>query len=167
MDSAPRASATDSARTTANGNGRHGLIDLARVAVEDTVRLVQQEIQLAKIEIKEMLVSNLKAAVFLGIAALCGLLFLIMLLVTIALVIPAHALVAGIETVLFLVLAVILGLVGKRMLQIGPPPKTMTTLKEDAEGAKQELKRKGKWGRPVPTPGKRERRSHWGPEAHR
>ena len=144
MDSAPRASASDSARTTANGNGRHGLIDLARVAVEDTVRLVQQEIQLAKIELKEMLRSNIKAAVFLGIAAFCGLLFFILLLVTIALIIPAHALVAGIETVLFLVLAVILGLVGKRMLQIGPPPKTMTTLKEDAEWAKQVLKRNGK-----------------------
>ena len=144
MDSAPRASATDSARTTANGNGPHGLIDLARVAVEDTVRLVQQEIQLAKIELKEMLQRNIKAAVFLGIAAICGLLFFIMLLVTIALIIPAHALVAGIETVLFLVLALILGLVGKSMLLIGPPPKTMTTLKEDAEWAKQVLKRNGK-----------------------
>ncbi|HXL20279.1 MAG: phage holin family protein [Chloroflexi bacterium] len=144
MDSAPRASATDSARTTANGNSRHGLIDLARVAVEDTVRLVQQEIQLAKIELKEMLRSNIKAAVFLGIAAFCGLLFFILLLVTIALIIPAHALVAGIETGLFLVLAVILGLVGKSRLQIGPPPKTMTTLKEDAEWAKQVLKRNGK-----------------------
>ena len=144
-DSAPRASATDSARTTAtNGSGGRGLIDLARLAVEDTVRLVQQEIHLAKIELKEMLQSNLKAAVFLGIAAFCGLLFFIMLLVLIALIIPAHALVAGIETALFLVLAVILGLIGKSMLKIGPPPKTMTTLKEDAEWAKQVLKRNGK-----------------------
>jgi uncharacterized membrane protein YqjE len=144
MDSAPRASATESAGTTANGNGRHGLIDLARLAVEDTIRLVQQEIQLAKIEVKEMLQSNIKAAVFLGIAGLCGLLFLIMLLVTIALIVPAHALVAGIETVVFLVLAAILALIGKSMLKIGPPPKTMTTLKEDAEWAKQVLKRNGK-----------------------
>src|SRR5438552_6770042 len=145
MDSAPRASAPESTGTTsANGNGRRGLIDLARLAVEDTVRLVQQEIQLAKIEIKEMLASNLKAAVFLGIAPLCGLLFFIMLLVTIALIIPAHALVAGIETALFLVLALILALLGKGMLKIGAPPKTMTTLKEDAEWAKQVLKRNGK-----------------------
>ena len=144
MDSAPRASATDSARTTANGNGRRGLIDLARVAVEDTVRLVQQEIQLAKIEIREMLISNVKAAVFLGAAGLCALLFLVMLLVTIALWIPNHALAGLIETVVFLVLAAILGLVGKNMLKIGPPPKTMTTLKEDAEWAKQVLKRNGK-----------------------
>ena len=141
MDSAPRAAATDSANAT---NGRRGLIDLARLAVEDTVRLVQQEIQLATVEIKEMLTSNLKAAVFLVGAALCGLLFLIMLLVTIALIIPAHALTAGIETVVFLILAGILGLIGKNMLKIGAPPKTMTTLKEDAEWARQVLKRNGK-----------------------
>ena len=145
MDSEPRASATESARTTGtNGNGRRGLIDLARVAVEDTVRLVQQEIQLAKIEIGEMLRSNIKAAVFLSVAAVCALLFFVMLLVTIALVIPAHALVAGIETALFLVLLIVFALVGKSMLRIGAPPKTMTTLKEDAEWAKQVLKRNGK-----------------------
>src|SRR5947209_5312102 len=117
MDSAPRASASESTGTTAShANGRRGVIDLARLAVEDTVRLVQQEIQLAKIELREMLSSNIKAAVFLGAAALCGLLFFVMLLVTIALIIPAHALVAGIETVLFLVLALNLGLVGKSRL---------------------------------------------------
>jgi membrane protein implicated in regulation of membrane protease activity len=88
--------------------------------------------------------SNIKAAIFLGIAAFCGLVFFLMLLVTIALIIPAHALVAGIETVLFLVLAIILALVGKTMLKIGAPPKTMTTLKEDAEWARQVLKRNGK-----------------------
>ncbi len=145
MDSAPRASATDSARTAAtNGNSGRGLIDLARLAVEDTIRLVQQEIQLAKIEIQEMLRSNIMAAIFLGLAAACGLLFFVMLLVTLALVIPAHALVAAIETAVFLVLLVIFALVGKSMLKVGPPPKTMTTLKEDAEWARQVLKRNGK-----------------------
>jgi uncharacterized membrane protein YqjE len=140
MDSAPRASAGESA----NGNGRRGLIDLARRAVEDTVLLVQQEIQLAKIETREMLRSNLIAAILLGIAAFCGLVFFLMLLVTIAFIIPAHALVAGIETALFLVLAVVLALIGKSRLKIEPPPKTMTTLKEDAEWARQVLKRNGK-----------------------
>jgi len=145
MDSAPRGSAPQSTGTnSADGNGRRGLIDLARLAVEDTVRLVQQEIQLAKIEIQEMLRSNIKAAIFLGAAAFCGLLFVVMLLVTIALVIPAHALAAGIETIIFLVLLIIFGLWGKSLLKIGAPPKTMTTLKEDAEWAKQVLKRNGK-----------------------
>src|SRR3989440_9112026 len=110
MDASPRASATDSAGASTNGSGRRGVIELARVAVEDTVRLVQQEIQLAKIEIGEMLRSNLRAAIFLGAAAFCGLLFIVMLLVTIALLIPAHALAAGIETAIFLVLLIILGL---------------------------------------------------------
>ena len=91
-----------------------------------------------------MLRSNIQAAIFLGAAAFCGLLFVVMLLVTIALVIPAHALAAGIETLLFLVLLIILGLWGKSRLKIGPPPKTMTTLKEDAEWARQVLKRNGK-----------------------
>ncbi|TMD43321.1 MAG: phage holin family protein [Chloroflexi bacterium] len=144
MDASPRASATDTTGTSTNGSGRRGVIELARVAVEDTIRLVQQEVQLAKIEIQEMLRSNLRAAIFLGVAGLCGLLFFIMLLVFIALLIPAHALVAGIEAVVFLVLAVALGLSGKGMLKIGPPPKTITTLKEDAEWAKQVLKRNGK-----------------------
>jgi uncharacterized membrane protein YqjE len=120
------------------------VIDLARLAVEDVIKLVQQEIQLAKIELREMLSSNIKAAIFLGGAAFCAMLFLILLLVTIALWIPNHALVGLIETVVFLVLAVILGLTGKSMLKIGAPPKTMTTLKEDAEWAKQVLKRNGK-----------------------
>ena len=140
MDSAPRASASEST----NPNGRRGLIDLARAAVEDTVLLLQQEIQLAKIETLEMLRSNIMAAVLLGIAAFCALVFFLMLLVTIAFIVPAHALVAGIETMLFLILAVVLALIGKSRLRIGAPPKTMTTLKEDAEWARQVLKRNGK-----------------------
>jgi len=144
MDSAPRASAQESARATTNSNGRRGVIDLARVAVDDVIRLVQQEIQLAKVEVKEMLSSNIKAAIMLAVAAVCALLFFIMLLVTIALIIPAHALVAGIETVVFLILLVVFGLMGKSMLKIGPPQKTMESLKEDAEWAKHRLTRNGK-----------------------
>lgn len=145
MDSDPRASAPESVRPNGSAvDGRRGLIDLARMAVEDVIRLVQQEIQLAKVEIQEMLRSNIKAAIFLGAAALCGLLFLVMLLVTIALLVPAHALAAGIETLILLLLLIALGFIGKSMLRIGPPPKTMTTLKEDAEWAKQVLKRNGK-----------------------
>ena len=143
MDSAPRASAQDSARST-NSNGRRGVIDLARVAVDDVIRLVQQEIQLAKVEVKEMLSSNINAAIFLSVAVVCALFFFVMLLVTIALIIPAHALVAGIETIVFLILLVVFGLMGKSRLQIGPPKKTMDSLKEDAEWARHRLTRNGK-----------------------
>jgi len=143
MDSAPRASTQETTSRT-NRNRQRGLIDLARVAVDDVIRLVQQEIQLAKVEVKEMLGSNIRAAIMLSIAAVSGLFFFVMLLVTIALIIPAHALVAGIEAIIFLILVVIFGLMGKSMLKIGPPQKTMESLKEDAEWAKHRLTRNGK-----------------------
>ena len=144
MDSSPRASATDSARTAANGNGRHGLIDLARVAVEDTVRLVQQEIQLAKIEVREMLSTNIRGAAMLAAAGLSALLCVVMLLVALIEWIPNHVLAALIAALIFAIICLVLVFIGKGMLKIGPPPKTMTTLKEDAEWAKQVLKRNGK-----------------------
>ena len=145
MDSAPRATAQESARSTSsNGNGHRGVIDLARMAVDDMIRLVQQEIQLAKVEVKEMIGSNIRAAIFLAVAAVSALIFFVMLLVTIALLIPAHALVAGIEAVIFLILLVVFGLMGKSNLKIGPPKKTMESLKQDAEWAKHRLTRNGK-----------------------
>ena len=129
-------------------NGRSGLADLAILAVEDVLRLVQQEIQLATLELKEMLVSSAWGGALLAAAGLFGLLFLVFLFVTLALVFPLpsspHALVAGIEAGVFLVLAAVLGLIGKSRLHIGAPPKTMTSLKEDAEWAKNLLKRNGK-----------------------
>src|SRR2546421_12970320 len=102
MDASPRASATDSAGASTNGSGRRGVIELARVEVEDTIRLVQQEIQLAKIEIQDMLQSNLRESIFLGVTGVCGMLFFIMLLVFIALLIPERALAAGIQSAGFL-----------------------------------------------------------------
>jgi len=129
-------------------DGQRGLVDLTRVALEDVLRLVQQEIQLARIELKEMLVSTAKGSALLAAAGLFGLLFLIFLFVTIALIFPLpaspHALVAGIETVVFLALAAVLGLIGKGRLKLQAPPKTMTSLKEDAEWARNLLKRNGK-----------------------
>jgi uncharacterized membrane protein YqjE len=145
MDSAPRASATDSTRTTStNGSSRHGLIDLARLVVEDTVRLVQQEIQLAKIEVKEMLRANIRGVAMLAAAGLCALLCVVMLLVALVEWIPNHVLAALIAALVFAIVGAALVFAGKGMLQIAPPPKTITTLKEDAEWAKQVLKRNGK-----------------------
>ena len=152
MATSPQGPSTQT-RPSTNGHARLGMIELARVAVEDTIKLVQQEIQLAKIELQEMLKSNLKAAIFLGAAGFCALLGLVMLLVFIPLmfltgnhvwIFPVPAFVSLIEVIVFFVLAALLGLMGKNRLKIGAPPKTMTTLKEDAEWAKQVLKRNGK-----------------------
>ncbi len=125
-------------------DGQRGLLDLTRTAIEDLVRLIQQEIQLAKVEVREMLTSSVKGGAMLAAAGVCGLIFLLLALVTIALVFPPHALIAGIETALFLVAAIVLGLVGKSRLKIGPPKETLTSLKEDAEWARQLLKRNAK-----------------------
>ena len=72
-------------------------------------------------------------------------------LVWIALALPDHALAALVELAVFVVLALILGAIGAislrrniRSLKSGPLPKTMTTLKEDAEWAKHLLTRNGK-----------------------
>lgn len=145
MDSVPKSTATESARTTAtNGDGRRGLVELARMAVDDTIRLVQQEIQLAKIELREMLTSNIRGAIFLAAAGLFGLLFIVMLLVALVEWIPNHTLAALVTAAVFLVVTAILVFSGIKSLKIGAPPKTMTTLKEDAEWARQVLKRNGK-----------------------
>jgi uncharacterized membrane protein YqjE len=138
------AESTSTPGRTAHANGSRGMIDLARTAVEDTIRLVQQEIRLAKLEVREMLAANIRGAIMLALAGLSALLFLVSGLVWLALVLPAHALVAGIEALAFLVIAALLGFFGVRSLKIGPPPKTMTTLKEDAEWARHLLKRSGK-----------------------
>ncbi|HET9848541.1 MAG TPA: phage holin family protein [Candidatus Dormibacteraeota bacterium] len=145
MDSVPRGAATESAGATAtNGNGRRGMVELARMAVEDTIRLVQQEIQLAKIELREMLVSNIRGGILLAAAGLFALLLVVMLLVALVEWIPNHTLAALITAAVFLVLTAILVFTGIKSLKIGAPPKTMTTLKEDAEWARQVLKRNGK-----------------------
>jgi len=147
MATQPEASGpADGARVSAaaEANGRRSMIDLTRTAVEDVVRLVQQEIQLAKLELKEMVVSNARGGAMLATAGACVVMFLILGLVTIALVIPAHALAAAIEAAVFLVAAIVLVLLGKRQLKFGPPPRTMRSLREDAEWARQLLKRNGK-----------------------
>lgn len=124
---------------------KRGLVDLAKLAVEDVIRLVQQEIELAKREVKEMLSSNIRAAIFLGVAAVCALMTVLLALVTLALAFRSKAvLVAGIEALVFLVITLVCALLGKSRLRIGPPQQTVTSLKEDAEWAKQLLKPNGK-----------------------
>ena len=138
--------ATDSDRArngavTPGVDGHRGVIELARTALEDTVRLVQLEIQLARLELMEMLKANVRAVILLAVAGLCVLLALIMALVWLALLLPNHALTAAIEAIVLVLVGAILVLAGWRSLKISAPPRTMTSLKEDAEWAKHLLKR--------------------------
>lgn len=125
-------------------NGQGSLLTLTRAAVEDAIRLVQQEIQLARLEVKEMLVSNVWGGAMLAGAAGSLLLGIMLALVTVALLFPLPALATGIEAAVFLLGAIVLGLLGRSRLKLGPPQQTLTSLKEDAQWAKQLLKRNGK-----------------------
>lgn len=137
--------------TSLGANGRNGVIELARAAVEDTVQLVRLEIQLARQEVQEMVKANLRAALLLAAAGVFAFLALIMFLVWIALAVPNHTLAAAIELGALAIVALILGGLGTlsllrniRALKKGPLPKTITTLKEDAAWARHLLKRNGK-----------------------
>jgi uncharacterized membrane protein YqjE len=129
----------------AAGDQQRGLVDLARVALEDLIRLVQLQIQLAKLELKELVIRNaLALGLFLG-AGFCLFVAFLMGLVTLALAFHNHQLLAaGVIAALFFVFCIGLGLSGLRFLKIGPPEKTLTSLKEDAEWARQVLKRNTK-----------------------
>jgi len=124
---------------------RPSTLELARQLGDGILRLVYQEIALAKQEFKEALALTRLGAMLLAAGALCALLALIMLLVFLVVLIPAHALAAGILTVAFAGLAGVLVLLGKSRLRVGPPeramPNTIASLKEDVEWAKQRLKR--------------------------
>ncbi len=124
---------------------RASVLELARELGDGVLRLVQQEIALAKQEFKEALDLTRLGAMLLAAGGLCALLALIMLLVLLVVLIPWHALTAGILTVVLAGLAGALLLLGKSRLRVGPPeramPNTIASLKEDMEWAKRQLKR--------------------------
>jgi uncharacterized membrane protein YqjE len=125
-----------------------GALTLIGRLAEDALRLVYQQVALARQEVREMIALTRTAAMLLAASALCALLALIMLLVLVVLVVPAHALAAATLVVVLVALATVLALMGKARLRVGPPeralPHTVASLKEDLEWVKQQLKRNGK-----------------------
>ncbi len=127
---------------------RQGIVDLGRALVDEVTQLVRLEIQLAKEEIREMVVTDVKAAVFLIVAGLLALIGLILGLVALAFLLGNFILSAGWWVFIFFLLliigAVVLGMIGKNRLRIGPPEQTLATLREDVEWAKLQIKRDGR-----------------------
>lgn len=115
-------------RKTREGESVAGL---AGAIVEDAQKLVRLEIELAKQETKELVVSNLIAAALLASAA-----FLIVLAVFVAapvlvvVILPWHWQAAAVWFGACVVLAVGLAVPGALLLKIGPPRRTLQTLKE-------------------------------------
>ena len=114
--------------------------ELVQSATRDLSLLVSQEIALAKLELKKEATAAGKGAGLFGGAGLTGLLALLFLSIALAFAIGKPTtlgvgfLVVGL---LYLVLAAVLGLVGKKQIsQVGAPEKTIATLKDDAAWAK-------------------------------
>ena len=114
--------------------------DLVAAATQNLSTLMKQEVALAKLEIKREVLAAGKGAGLLGGAgaagALGGLFLAIALAFGLAEFMPNWA---GflIVAVLFLVVAGGLALVGKKSLtKVGPPEKTIETMKDDVAWAK-------------------------------
>lgn len=114
--------------------------ELVQTATKDLSLLVSQEIALAKAEIKREVTAAGKGAGLFGGAGFTGLFALLFLSIALAFGIGSFTtlgvgfLVVGL---LYLVVAAVLALTGKKQLkQVGPPEKTIETLKDDAAWAK-------------------------------
>ena len=110
--------------------------ELVQLATQNLSLLVSQEIALAKAEIKREVSAAGKGAGLFGGAGFTGLLALVFLSIALAFAIGRPTtlgvgfLVVGL---LYLLAAVVLALIGKKQLsRVGPPAKTIKTLKDDA-----------------------------------
>ena len=113
---------------------------LAADVVENAQQLVRLEIALAKQEVKELAVRN---GIAIGMLAGAGLFAMLAILVALPVLlivwIGNHALVAVIWLALYILLALVLGLVGRARLKIQPPQKTINSLKETREWALRQI----------------------------
>ena len=132
-----------SAGTGRNGssNGEKSLGELVAAATKDLSLLVQQEVALAKVEIKKEVAAAGKGAGMFGGAGLTGLFALIFLSISLAYAISWFGIGLGwgffIVGMLYLIVAGVLALLGKKQIsKVGPPAKTIATVKDDVAWAK-------------------------------
>ena len=114
--------------------------ELVSRATGDLSSLMRKEVELAKLEIKQDVVAAGKGAGLLGGAGGAGLLALVFLSIAAAFGIgEALGTWAGFLIVgaVYLLAAAVLGLKGKKSLsKVGPPTKTIATVKDDVAWAK-------------------------------
>lgn len=120
--------------------------ELVSTATRDLSTLIRTEVQLAKVEIKREVTAAGKGAGLFGGAGFAGLLALIFLSIAAAyglaglfdISVGWGFLIVGL---LYLTAAAVLGLTGKKKIsQVGPPEKTIETVKDDVAWAKHPTK---------------------------
>jgi hypothetical protein len=125
--------------STAKGDPSLG--ELVATATRDLSSLMRQEVELAKVEIKRDVAAAGKGAGMFGGAGLAGLIGLLFLSVSAAFGIAHFDVPLGCAFfavgALYVLIAGVLALRGKKSLsKLGPPTKTIETLKDDAAWAK-------------------------------
>lgn len=127
--------------STRNAADERSLGELVASATRDLSQLVHQEVELAKAEIKqEVKVAGAGAGLF-GGAGFAGVLALVFLSISAAYGISWLGIGLGwgffVVGMLYLVLAAVLALSGKKKIsQVGPPERTIMTVKDDIAWAK-------------------------------
>ena len=121
--------------------GDKSLGELVAAATKDLSLLVTQEVALAKAELKKEVAHAGKGAGMLGGAGFLGLFALIFLSIALAYAISWFGIGLGwgffIVGMLYLVGAAVLALLGKKQIsKVGPPEKTIATVKDDVAWAK-------------------------------
>ncbi len=127
--------------SAANGSSEKSLGELVATATKDLSLLVSQEVALAKAELKKEVAHAGKGAGMLGGAGFMGLFALIFLSIALAYAISWFGIGLGwgffIVGMLYLVAAAVLALLGKKQIsKVGPPEKTIATVKDDVAWAK-------------------------------
>jgi hypothetical protein len=121
--------------------GEQSLGELVSTATRDLSTLLRNEVQLAKVEIKQEVATAGKGAGLLGGAGGAALFALVFLSISAAYGISWLGVPLGwaffTVGLLYAIAAGVLGLKGKqKVAQVGPPQKTVETLKDDASWAK-------------------------------
>lgn len=126
---------------------RRNILSIGRTLLEETQTLVRQEIQLAKQELTEKIVRDLKAAAMLLVAGMSiGLAFFILIFMEITdffTWITGNHLWLGllITFIIYLIVFGLLALLGVKRLVVPKPDRTIETLREDLAWLRQQLRR--------------------------
>ncbi|MFY9614963.1 MAG: phage holin family protein [Candidatus Dormiibacterota bacterium] len=120
---------------------REGITGTVTELVDDVQRLVQLEIELLQLELKELAIRNAIAIGLIATAAMGVLFAVIFLQVTLVEAVPLPTwLNALLLAAFWVIVAVTLFLVGRARIKIEPPEKTIQSIKEDLEWVKAQIR---------------------------